>query len=579
MARVKAVRSLWGFALMELLLSITILAIILGITMPFLVAAERAFRQSQSRLDALQNARTAAMTIAEGLRRAVAIASIGGGTPATQVTFDVDEWNFGTHSTEPWHGAVSKTIRTTYRTTTMDGQTWAELSETDPTTGEVRSALIAGPLESLQFVGYKEDGVTQTTDPLKIRSLEVTVGIASPNSPEGRIRYSTRVFCRCDTTPALAIVATGTSSITLGAPVTVIGDMFVGGSPGNVSIPKNCEVVDGRVYATGTVSGKGSYQTGRLWTSNPTLPPLDRTYYNNLIAQAAARPAWNVEMRGGGSYGDTGTYQSLINQANSLSPWNLEVRSGNQYTYPLYSGQPDPTNYGALLAAADATPRWDLELRASGTYGDTATYQALLADASLLPRQNKEKIKGTYILAASPELINGDLYIRPEAVLIGPGVLVATGRVIIERNVTFNGDVRIVAGQTITFEGTLRGSGSTLLYAFEAPASGASNLNLATAPLVSVGSTSVRAFAIKGDLRLRGAPVVTGPGWPGARAIWPPRPASGVTCTLRGPRGWTRARRCSPVTRSRPQAACAGASHACCTRTSRPRSTWPVAPC
>ncbi len=442
-----------GFALLELLLSITILAIVLGIAMPFLITAEKGWRQSQATLDALQNARTAMTTITDGLRRAVAIAHISGtpGHPGDEITFDVDEWTFETGA-PPAQEPVAKTIRTTYRTVTRDGQKWAELSETDPETGKVQRALVAGPLTTLQFVGYEDDGVTPTSEPTKVRSVEVTVGIQSRNSPGGEIRYSSRVMCRSDTTPAFAVLSTDTPRVVLENKTNISGDVFVGGDDGDVRIPRDSKVTDGRVYATGDVSGDGAYQVGRLWQQLPKLPRLDTSYYDNLLAQAAQRPWWNLQIRGGGKYGDTAHYKKLLSDAAGTSRWELEVRAGNQYKYTLNNGAPDPVDYDALLAAADAAPRWDLEIRAGGTYSDTWLYQSLLRLAQRRGRdvyRGNLDIQGTFIFPQRPVLVLGNVRIHRNAVLRGPGKLVATGDIRIDEDVTLNGDIAIAAGGSI----------------------------------------------------------------------------------------------------------------------------------
>lgn len=510
-----------GFALLELLLSITILAIVLGIAMPFLIAAEKGWRQSQSTLDALQNARTAVTMITDGLRRAVAIAHISGtpGQPGDEITFDVDEWTFETGA-QQGEGAVAKTIRTTYKAITRDGQKWAELSETDTETGTVRSALVAGPLTTLQFTGYQDDGVTPTTDPTKIRSVEVTVGIQSHSSPGGEIRYSSRVLCRSDTTPAFAVLTTDTPRVALEDNTSISGDVFVGGDAGDVTVARDSKVTDGRIYATGTVSGKGTYQVGRLWEQLPKLPPLDTSYYDGLLAQAAQRPWWNLQIRGGGRYSDTAHYKKLLDDADRTSRWELEVRAGNQYKYTLSSGAPDPVDYNALLAAADATPRWDLEIRAGGTYSDTRVYESLLRLARRPGRDVYSgglDIEGMFAFPQHPVLVRGNVRIHRNAVLGGPGKLAATGDIRIDEDVTLNGDIAIVAGGSIECAGSIRGSAATLLYAFEPPEPNKPNLDLSKARKVAAGGQRVRAMLVKGDVALRGAAVVRGGGFLVAR--------------------------------------------------------------
>ncbi len=89
--------------------------------------------------------------------------------------------------------------------------------------------------------------------------------------------------------------------------VGIDGSVFCYGS---LEIGNNASVTGGEVYSTGTVTGGGTYTVGEMPDPPPERLQFDTSYYDALIAQAAAQPKGNWKLTNGSEYALNG--QTLL---------------------------------------------------------------------------------------------------------------------------------------------------------------------------------------------------------------------------------------------------------------------------
>ncbi len=262
-----------GVTLPELLVAASIMIIVLGIALPFLVTMHLAWQDNEDRATALDGARAAAVFIAKGVRQARRFSNV----PS---------------ASDP-HGSLEVELRTPdgdlhqYRyyfdsDGAPPGLGWVRLLDTDLASGEMTDARLAGPVQSLSFDMRRADGVTAAAHPWEAQLVRISTSGATG---EGDATFPVVASTVKRRGPVLcALFCAG--NLSLADKTSVTGDVYSGG---DLVIGSQASVTDGVAYAAGSVVGNGAI-AGVSPTPPPSMPTLDQSYYSDLLAIAQSAP-------------------------------------------------------------------------------------------------------------------------------------------------------------------------------------------------------------------------------------------------------------------------------------------------
>jgi len=195
---------------------------------------------------------------------------------------------------------------------------------------------------------------------------------------------------------------------------------------GDVEIRNNAVVTGGELYATGTVSGGGAYTEGTLPDPLPDPVVLDTTYYDDLIALAAAQPPGDWQLLNGAEH--------HLNGATMLVNGSVEI--ANNCT--LY-GPGKIVATGDILVANNATVPGGVDFIAGGTFefdngGQIEGFGNVIFGREGVELRNNDATFGLSLAILTP----GTLTLRENGVYSG---VMYGGTVRIRNNVTITGSV------------------------------------------------------------------------------------------------------------------------------------------
>jgi len=267
-----------GLTLPELLVAASIMIIVLGIALPFLVTVHMAWQDNEGRATAFDGARAAGVFIGKGIRSGRRFSNVPSPSdPQGSLQFD----------TTAWDGTLLQ--RSYYFDTTgaPSGLGWVRLLETNLATGDTINARVAGPVQSLSFDVRKIDGVTPASHPWEAQLVRVSA-IGATGEGEANFPVVASTLRRSDPAPC-ALFCGG--NLSLQGKTDVTGDVYSGG---DLVIGSQASVTHGLAYAAGSVIGNGAV-VGASPTPAPPLPTLDHSYYSNLLAIAQSEPTGDID--------------------------------------------------------------------------------------------------------------------------------------------------------------------------------------------------------------------------------------------------------------------------------------------
>lgn len=163
-----------GVTLIELMIAVALIGILFAAIQPYFYTIRRAWHQSDGRSDILQNGRIGLDKMVTELRQAIGFASVtNAADPSGRIVFTDKEVN------------------------TVEFLRYSDGSHN--MLGYVRGGVIsplAGPINSLKFTCYKEDGITLTTNAGDIKSIDIELVVADHRGEISPMTCSSRVFVR-----------------------------------------------------------------------------------------------------------------------------------------------------------------------------------------------------------------------------------------------------------------------------------------------------------------------------------------------------------------------------------------------
>ena len=172
-----------GFTLPEMLFVVLLIAILMVAVYPYLRATHTGYKTADRRQEVIQNARVGMDKMVKMLREATGFTSVTDATdPDGSIIFlDKDgnsiEFKKYNDGTSDMLGYVS------------DAVTYA----------------LAGPISSLKFTCYEEDGSTTTTMADKIKSVKIELVASDSEGEVGSQTVISRAFCRRDLPPQIVV--------------------------------------------------------------------------------------------------------------------------------------------------------------------------------------------------------------------------------------------------------------------------------------------------------------------------------------------------------------------------------------
>lgn len=265
-----------GLSLPEVLISMAILAIVLAIALPFLVTVERTWRAGSAETQATDTARAGALLMGHQARQARRLLYVSDPSDTSgRLLFETVGPDGDPHVNEFYYQPDSPTSSVGA----------VRLRDQNLRTGAESDAVFAGPVTSLQFAAFEADGLSATTDPWRTGLVEA---IFHASSPDGRAAASALAAVEMPAdAPLFAVFSAGTGRLDVQQSARVEGDVYCGG---DLVLAAGCRVQDGLVYAAGSSFGTDMIVAPAPQPS-PSLPALDTSFYDGLLAQAAAQPA------------------------------------------------------------------------------------------------------------------------------------------------------------------------------------------------------------------------------------------------------------------------------------------------
>ena len=165
--------------LTELMIVVAIIGILFVAVQPYFYTLRKTWHLSDGRSDMLQNGRIGLDKMVKQFREATALTSITASAEAAgHIVFrdkDDNQVEF-----KRYNDGVNNMLG------------FVQSDVTSP---------LAGPIDSLKFTGYEEDGVTITTDDADIRSIAIELVVADPRGEISAMTLSSRVFIRVEPVP------------------------------------------------------------------------------------------------------------------------------------------------------------------------------------------------------------------------------------------------------------------------------------------------------------------------------------------------------------------------------------------
>jgi len=282
-----------GLSLPEVLISTAILAIVMAIALPFLLTVERAWSTGSGEEQALDTARAGVIAMAPQARRARRLLRVSAPSDTNgRLLFETTGADGDPHTNEFYYAADSST----------GGLGSIRLRDRNLRTGTESDAEFAGPVTGLQFAAFGRDGLTPAADPWRAGLVEA---VFQATSADGRA--SARAVSAIDLPadpPLFAVFSPSADRMDILNNSTIRGDVYCGG---DVVLDAGSAVTDGLAYVGGSAFGT-SMTVAPGPQPAPSLPPLDTSFYDSLLAQAAAKPVQNYIFSYGG---DTVDFASL----------------------------------------------------------------------------------------------------------------------------------------------------------------------------------------------------------------------------------------------------------------------------
>lgn len=405
-----------GLTLPEVLVSTTILAIIMSIALPAIVAFDRAERAGQADSDVRNTGTAAALFLSRELRSARRFVYCSSSAEAHgQIEFDLvdaggtryrERLYFDPDAGDPSLGYVRQ-------------------RKENLSTHAVTDARVAGPIIGLTFAAYRSDGTTVPASPVEIRFVDFLLDLpATRTEAAPTVRTAVAVP---PARPLWAIFAGGNTTLSTGTQVQ--GDVFASGA---FSCDGTSSVTGGLVYPVGTVSGS-TFVVASPPSPAPTLPSLGTSYYDNLMGQAYAVPVGNYTMNSG-----------TLDLAGSTLLVNGYVRLGGGALLTSVNGPGaivatntiDLNSNLTVTGSVRLICRWDFTVSGSGI----AINDGLLFTYDDVVVQSPDPIAGDIVAGdlttvAAGSTVNGLVYVTTTATINGtvngavytPGPVNATG--------------------------------------------------------------------------------------------------------------------------------------------------------
>jgi type II secretory pathway component PulJ len=267
-----------GLTLCEVLVASSIMVVVLSIALPFLVTVHRFWQDNEDRATAFDGARSAAVFIGRGVRQARRFGNVPSPSdPYGSLRLELHTPDGDLHQ------------HTYYFDTTNapPGLGWVRLLDTNVTRNTQTDARLAGPVQTLSFDMRTADGVTAASHPWEAALLRI---IATGATGEGEATFPVSLTTLKRRGPVLcALFCAGNLHLRNNTRVT--GDVYSGG---DLVLDWSARVTNGLAYAAGSVVGNGA-TVGASPTPAPPFPPLDESYYNDLLAAAQTAPNADLE--------------------------------------------------------------------------------------------------------------------------------------------------------------------------------------------------------------------------------------------------------------------------------------------
>ncbi len=197
MPRRRLVRSQDGFTLIEMLSAMTVMAIVLASFSMVLSSAIRHSGEIEESGNLQVESRAAITTVSQDLRQVfdgdgdVATSPISSISP-TQVTFYTPDRAVPFHLRRVSYRLSSGQFQRAFKTSTdTDGAPWSIAAIT---TGDYRK-VVGSVVNAAPFAYKKSDGTTATS-PIDVKTIDVTLTVATKTSPSRQYTYKTSVTVR-----------------------------------------------------------------------------------------------------------------------------------------------------------------------------------------------------------------------------------------------------------------------------------------------------------------------------------------------------------------------------------------------
>lgn len=176
-----------GFTLPEMLFVISLIVILMVAIYPYLRVTHRAWKTTDRRQEVIQNARVGMEKMIRLLREATGFTSVTAATDADgRIIFSLldDDDNTVTVEFKKYNDGTNDML--------------------GYVTGSTTYAL-AGPIESLKFTCYEEDGTTTTTTAANIKSVKIDLVTSDSEGEVGSQTIICRAFSRKDMPAAIVV--------------------------------------------------------------------------------------------------------------------------------------------------------------------------------------------------------------------------------------------------------------------------------------------------------------------------------------------------------------------------------------